>query len=336
MKKTIFTYIFTFFFCLLFILGAISEFIYRKAFNAEEYISTIEKNDYDEVILEAVRKKIDDMGDIITIDSDEIYKALNEKEIVEFSKDYTKKYLEAFLGGKDFESDSFTYSIKYTENRLRELVEAFYETEETNFSEEEFQIIFDYIEKQINSSLRFLSKSILDKTIPFGKYAVTAKNVFKSLRLALIPSTLLILGIILLNIKGGIGTILYKVGACLFFPSAILFIPTCLFDNYNLGEKIVLGRSPLSVVFSSILDTLVKGFEGYIGIFFAVASVLILVGAAFRAFTSAKTPSKSISILSEEPENAPIQTNEQSSENRENKQSSEDNEKEQSSKDSKK
>lgn len=327
MKKTIFTYIFTFFFCLLFILGAISEFIYRKAFNAEEYIATIEKNDYDEVILEAVRKKIDDMGDIITIDSDEIYKTLNEKEIVEFSKDYTKKYLEAFLSGKDFKSDSFTYSIKYTESRLRELVEAFYKTEETNFSEEEFQIIFEYIENQINSSLRFLSKSILDKTTPFGKYAVTAKNVFKSLRLTLIPSAFLILGIILLNIKDGIGTILYKVGACLFFPSAILFIPTCLFDNYNLGEKIVLGRSPLSVVFSSILDTLIKGFEGYVGIFFIVAFVLILVGAAFRVFTSPKTPSKKVSILEEEPESTHIQANEQNTEENGQEQSSEESEK---------
>ncbi len=290
MKKTIFTYIFIFLFCLVFLLGTVSDFLYRNAFDAEKYLSEMEKNDYEQIVLEAVKKQLDNMGDIITIDSDEIYKALNEKEVVEHSKKYTKNYLEAFLSGKEFSSEDYHYSIKYIENSLRKSVEAFYETEETSFSEEEFQIIFDYVEKQINAALRFLSKSILDKTLPLGKYALIAKNVFKILRIAYIPSGLLLLGIILMNLKKGIGKTLYKAGTALFLPSSILFFPTCLFDNYNLGDKIVLGRSPLSVVFSSVLNTLVKGFEKYVGIFFVFASVLIVIGASIIVFGKKKMP----------------------------------------------
>jgi hypothetical protein len=296
MKKTIFTYIFIFLFCLCFIIGATSAFIYSVCFDTEKYIETMDKNEYSKVVLNTVYKHIEDFGDIITLDTDDIYNLLDKDSLVEHSKNYTRAYLNSMFNGTNFsDSDVDAYSIQYIKNDLKALVEKFYETSVDGFSEEEFEIIYSYIEKQINASMKFLSSNILEKTSPIGKYAVKAKGIFKVSRLALIPAFLLLVAIVFLNFKSGLGRALYRVGATIFIPSAILFIPTWLFDGYNLGSRVIIAKSPLSVVFSSVIETIVGGFETFTGIFFAISFILILAGAGIiikQLYNSKKTPTE--------------------------------------------
>ncbi len=293
MKKTFLTYLFAFFFCLLFISGTASSFFYSVAFDADKYMERMEKDGYSQIVLSNLHNQIDSIGDVISLEADDIYALLDEKSICEHSKNYTRTYLEAILNGKDFiDSEIEPYSIEYAKSGLKKLVESFYETSENSFSEEEFEIIYNYIESQINRSLKFLSSTILEKTVPLGRYMVKAKEILKTLRLALIPAALLFIGVVLVNVKNKAGKIIYRAGGTLFIPSALLFIPAFLFDNYNLGEKVVIAKSPLSVVFSSVVNTLVKGFEGVSGIFFAISFVLVITGAIIIVRTTGKKTSK--------------------------------------------
>lgn len=280
MKKTLFTYIFAFFFCLFFIVGTVSAFFYTTVFDSDKYMKQMEKNNYSEIVVSHLYNQLDSIGDVISIDTDDIFTLLRKDDVVTHSKNYTKTYLEAILNGKSFsDSDVTPYSIEYAKSDLEQLVKRFYETSENSFSEEEFEIIYDYIEKHINSSLKFLSSSILEKTIPLGKYAVLAKDVFKTASISLVFAFILLLATIFINRKDGIAKMIYKVGGIVFVPSAIIFIPTFLFDNYNLGSKVAIARSPLSVVFASVIDTIVKGLEEISGAFFAISFILVVVGA---------------------------------------------------------
>lgn len=280
MKKTLITYILAFFFCLLFIVGTVSAFFCTTVFNSEKYMKRMEKNGYSEIVISHLYNQLDSIGDVISIDTDDIFNLLKKDDIVSHSKNYTKTYLDAILNGKSFsDSDVAPYSIDYMRADLEALVKKFYETSENSFSEEEFAIIYDYIEKHINSSLKFLSSAILEKTVPIGKYAVLAKKGFKIASVSLIFAFALLLITVFLNRKENIGKLIYKIGGIIFIPSAILFIPICLFDNYNLGSKVVIARSPLSVVFASVVDTIVKGLEGVAGVFFVISFISIVLGA---------------------------------------------------------
>lgn len=280
MKKTLLTYIFAFFFCLFFIVGTVSAFFCTTVFDSDKYMKRMEKNNYSEIVVSYLYNQLDSIGDVISIDTDDIFSLLRKDDVVAHSKNYTKTYLEAILNGKSFlDSDVAPYSIEYAKADLEQLVKSFYETSENSFSEEEFEIIYDYIEKQINSSLKFLSSAILEKTIPLGKYAVLAKKVFKAASVSLAFAFILLLATIFINRKDGIVKLCYKVGGIVFVPSAIIFIPTFLFDNYNLGSKVAIARSPLSVVFASVIDTIVKGLEGISGVIFAISFILVVVGA---------------------------------------------------------
>lgn len=284
--KTFLTWILAIFFCPLFIIGLVSAFLYSSAFDSEKYIAKIEENDYEAIILETVHKQLDDMGDVITLDTDDVYDLIDKNDVVKYSKNYTKKYLEAIFENKSFDSETVEdYSIEYAKKDLRVLVEIFYTNNEQSFSEEEFEIIYDYVEKQINSSLRFLSKSILDKTLPFGKYMVVAKDILGYLRFFLIPSALFLIGILLVNLKSGIGKILCRTAAAVYIPSALMFIPSFLFANYDLGEKLILGRSPLSAIVNGILDNLVNGFSLTSGIIFWTSAAVIVAGAVLSSIT---------------------------------------------------
>jgi hypothetical protein len=290
MRKLIFTYMLAIPFCILFSLGIISSFFYSSAFNTEKYMKRIEKNDYEKTVLSTVYTQLDSIGDIISIDTDEIYNLLNKDDIVNHSKNYTRSYLNAILNGQNFSEESLTeYSISYARADLERLVQEFYETSTHSFSEEEFEIIYTYIEDQINSSLEFLSSNILEKTLPAGEIISVLKDIFGFLRFAFIPSGFFLLMILLLNLKEGIGNVIYKVGGVIFIPSTLFFIPTFLFDKYNLGSKIVLSKSPLSIVVKSALETVVKGFKTYTGIFFAISFVMIVAGAILTTIKKNKT-----------------------------------------------
>lgn len=305
MKKTLFTYIMIFFFCILFILGSVSTFIYSTAFDVEKYMKKMDDNGYEDSVLHALYRQLDGIGDVISVDADDVYELLDKNSVVEHSKDYTRKYLLAILKGEEFSEENLgIYSIEYAREDLKKLVMKFYETSSNEFSEEEFQIIYDYLQTQINSALRFVSTNVLGKTVPYGRYALKVKEIAGILRFSLVVSLVLLMGIVFLNLKKGAGSILYKVGGTVFVPSAILFIPTVLFDRYNLGSKVALDASPLSVVFSSVLDTLIKGFELFSGIFFFVSLALIIVGAALKVIklNSAKSDEKPQSDYSEEQE----------------------------------
>jgi hypothetical protein len=90
MRKLIFTYMLAIPFCILFSLGIISSFFYSSAFNTEKYMKRIEKNDYEKTVLSTVYTQLDSIGDIISIDTDEIYNLLNKDDIVNHSKNYTR------------------------------------------------------------------------------------------------------------------------------------------------------------------------------------------------------------------------------------------------------
>jgi hypothetical protein len=281
MKKTILTYVLAVFFCILFIVGVASSFFYSTVFNVEKHMERLEKNKYDETVLITVYTQLDGIGDVVALDTDDIYDLLDKDKIVEYSKDYTKTYLSSILNNESFSKATRPkYNIKYAKTGLKRLVMEFYETSPNSFSEEEFEIIYNYIETQINNSLEFLSPVILEQTLPAAEIISYAKGIIKYTRFALIASGILILLIIWINRKKGIGSILYRTGATLFIPSATLFIPIFLFDRYNLGSKVVLLESPLSAVVKSVLDTIIKGFRSYIFVFFAISFALILAGAA--------------------------------------------------------
>ncbi len=284
MKKILFAYFFTIPFCILFILGTISTFFYSTAFNVEKYMNRIESNDYSQTVLSNVYTQLDSIGDIISIDTDDIYALLNKDDVVEHSKKYTRAYLSSILENKPFSEESIPkYSIDYAKEDLKSLVRGFYETSTHAFSEDEFTIIYNYIEEQINNSLEFLSSNILKKTLPAGEGVIVVKEITKFLRLAFIPSGFFLLMILLFSMKKGIGNVIYKVGGAIFIPSALLFIPTFLFDKYNLGSKIVLAKSPLSIVVTSVLETLIKGFKTFTGVFFVISFILIIIGAVITA-----------------------------------------------------
>ena len=305
MKKTLFTYIMIFFFCILFIVGSVSAFIYSTAFDVEKYMDKMDENGYADSVLHALYRQLDGIGDVISVDADEVYEILDKDGVVEHSKDYTRKYLLAILKGEEFSEEKIgIYSIEYAREDLKKLVMKFYETSSNEFSEEEFQIIYDYLQTQINSALRFVSSNVLGKTVPYGRYALKVKEIAGILRFSLIISLVLLAGIVFLNLKKGLGSILYKIGGAVFVPASILFVPTVLFDRYNLGSKVALDASPLSVVFSSILDTLIKGFELFSGIFFFISFILIIVGAALKVvkLNSATTGANPQSESSEEQE----------------------------------
>lgn len=300
MKKTFITYILAFFFCLSFLLGTVSAYMHSTAFNVDKYMKNIEKNGYAESVLSMLYHQIDSIGDVVSLEADDIYSLLDEKSAVEHSKNYTRTYLTAVFNGKDFSDSSLTpYSISYAKDELKALVIEFYQNSESSFTDEEFEIIFTYIENQINASLKFISVAILEKTVPYGKDIVKIRGVFDALRFALGIALILLACIIYENLKNPIGKLLYRTGGIVFISSALLFIPTFLFDRYNLGSKVVISSSPLSVVFSSMLDTLVKGFETLTGIIFFVSFVLVIAGALLTVFSSNHYSSNDFSFQNE-------------------------------------
>ncbi len=289
MKKTIFTYILIFLFCILFLIGFPSAFLSSQAYDVDGYMEEITSNGYSEVVLQAVYDRFEDFGDVITLDADALYDLIDEESIVEHSKTYTKTYLASILNGESFSEDSVKkYDFSYAKNGLKSLLEEYYQTSEREFTEEEFVIIYDYIETQINSAIKFLPTNILDKTASLGKYAVKAKSIFNVTRFMLILSAAAMVGIILLSFKNGIGKVLYRSGASLFISTALLFVPFFLFNNYNLGSKVVIMKSPLSVVFSSVLEYLIGGFTLFTGILFALASLLVVAGTVLTVLNVGK------------------------------------------------
>ena len=292
--KTVLTYICGFFFFLSFTVGMISMFLCSTALSPDKYMERIDEEEYEKTVLSKLYDSIEDMGDVITISTEDIYALVNKQDVVKYSKSYSEAYITSLLNGESFTSSSVApYSIEYMRQPLKELVEEFYKTSEESFSEEEFEIIFDYVETQINGSLEFLPASILQKTNGIGKYVITAKKVLSALRFALIPAFLLLAVVVIFNLKDK-GKLFYRAGSTLFIPSALLFIPTALFDGYNLGDKVVLAKSPLSIIFSSVVDTVVKGFKTETLIFFILSAVMIIIGALLNSFHKDTTDSESL------------------------------------------
>lgn len=291
MAKSIFSYFLTFFFCLFSLVGISGYYFSDSIFNTEKYMDAIIENDYDGIVCKTVEERLDSIGDEISLDSDTIYSFLDKKGISEYSREYVKSFLESFEKEEAFNSSQYKkYDISYAKNDLKRLTIEFYSQngEGNSFSEEEFEIIYNRIEGEINSALKFLPSSILDKLASAVKYASTIKTVFTVMKLFLIPSVILLLSIVVLNIKKGIPTLIYRTGSSLFFPSAILFIPTFLFDNYNVGSKVAIMHSPLSVVFSTLTDTTVKGFETFTGVIFLFAFLLLIAGAVLTVLEIGK------------------------------------------------
>ncbi len=282
--KTAFTYLCSFFFFLSFIIGIISLFCCLTVFNPDKYMERIDEEEYEKAVLSKLYDSIEDMGDVITISTDDIYNLIDKKSVVEYSTEYAKTYITSILNGEAFSDSSVKpYSIEYMRQSLKELVESFYETSNESFSEDEFTIIYDYVETQINGSLEFLPTNILQKTNGIGKYVIVAKNILFILQFALIFAFLLFVVVIILNFKNK-GNLFYRAGSTLFIPSALLFIPAALFDGYNLGDKVVLAKSPLSIIFSAAVDTVIKGFKTETFIFFVVSAVMIIAGALINSF----------------------------------------------------
>ncbi len=292
--KTVITYVCGFFFCLCFIIGMFSMFLYSTALSPDKYMERIDEEEYEKAVLSKLYDSIEDMGDVITISEDDIYALVDKKGVVRYSKSYAEAYITSLLNGESFSSSSVAdYSIEYMRQSLKELVEEFYKTSEESFSEEEFSIIFDYVETQINGALEFLPPNILQKTNGIAKHVITAKKLLSILRFALIPAFLLLAVVIIFNFKDK-GKLFYRAGSSLFIPSAILFIPTALFDGYNLGGKVVLAKSPLSIIFSSVVDTVVKGFKTETLIFFILSTVMIIIGALLNSFRKDTTNSETL------------------------------------------
>ncbi len=292
MIKSIISYFLVFLFCLFFVVGIVGYYFESNLFNTDKYMEAIYSGEYDEIVLETVNKRLDDLGDEITLDANDIFPLLNKDSLKEHSYQYTKNFFSAFEKGEKFNNSLHPkYDISYIKDELKQLVINFYQknNSENNFSEEEYESIYNLIELEINNALKFLPSSFINRLSSATKYVETAKFAFKVMKMFLIPSVLLLAGIILLTFKNGITALILRVGSAFFFPSALLFIPTILFDNYNLGSKVAIMRSPLSVVFSTVLNCNVKGFETLTGIFFFISILLLIAGAVLTVLNVGKT-----------------------------------------------
>ena len=296
MIKSIISYILVFLFCLFFVVGLSGYYFESNLFNTDKYMAEIYSSEYDEIVLETVNKQLNDLGDEITLDADDIFPLLNKDSLKEHSHEYTKTFFSQFEKGEKFNNSLYPkYDISYIKNDLKQLVINFYQgnNAENSFSEEEFESIYNVIEAEINNALKFVPSSFINRLSSATKYVATAKFAFKVMKIFLIPSILILAGIVLLTFKKGITALILRIGSAFFFPSALLFIPTVLFDNYNLGSKVAIMRSPLSVVFSTVLNCNVKGFETLTGIFFFISILFLIAGAVLTVLNIGKSRSDS-------------------------------------------
>ncbi len=294
MIKSIISYILIFLFCLFLIVGLVGYYFEASLFNTDKYMDAIHSSEYDEIILETVNKRLNDLGDEITLDAEDIFSLLNKDGLKEHSYQYMKNFFSALENGKTLNDSLYPkYDISYAKDDLKQLVINFYQenNNENGFSEEEFEAIYNVLESEINSAMKFLPSSFLNRLSSVTKYVETAKFVFKVMKMFLIPSVLLLAGIILITFKKGITSLILHIGSAIFFPSALLFIPTVLFDNYNLGSKVAIMRSPLSAVFSTVLNCNVKGFETLTGVFFFISILLLITGAVLTVLNIGKARS---------------------------------------------
>lgn len=273
--------------------------------DADAYLDKILVDEYDDVVAAGVRDLFSSQTSVVSFSADEMLKKINTDDIIALSKRYTTDFINALVGGTEFDRESEAYNFrsdglrKYIETKLREEIEAQHGTFDES-SEADVESIYQIYESGINYSIRYIPVRLVtmvnEQISPMVK---TVKSVSRiAMAISIILLALEVVMSLLINARRSVMRKTYRLAAPFFVAMALISGPYTVMYANNTLEKLRALNSALACLESGIYSNIITVP------FFVVISITIVL-LAVTVYTRAMLffrKQKGYESLDDEPE----------------------------------
>lgn len=249
----------------------------------DKFKDSVCNQDFDNSVKQTVLNSLKANNSVIELDNEQLFTDANIDQLVLYTREYTKEFIECLFSNKKFEPKPLD-NVEFKEAVIKQLKAS------GELTDEEISEITDEAIKNMQNTLQYIPTLIENKVQDVAPIFLRL-SVLKLLEVPLyFFAFILAVTNFIFGQKNHRLDVFYGLSASCFIAFITLFIPFLMIALYDVPKKVALGESLLLFFIKGINKALVVNMTVILGI----ALILITVALCFSIFLLLKKKSKKV------------------------------------------